>query len=229
MRIFVTAFHICVVDGVFETVDGEDGSQVKFHVLAHLSADAIAQVQNEAKRRIVRAFVKRGLLDSIDGEVMLLARHGGGFSVDASVCIAGAAIRGDDTAGLERLLRYCARPPFAMERLHRMGQEHLPKFHTAHCPKPQSGGAAIRGNQGDLILTPCEFIAKIAALVPPAPPSLLWRLGTELAVPSRNHCHDAHVGDATRCATNRGRPRGPSQHQTFASTLPVGETDRADL
>lgn len=145
-------FHICVVDGVFEAI-GEDGSEVKFHALANLSADAIAQVQNEAKRRIVRAFVKRGLLDSIDGEVMLLARHGGGFSVDASVCIAA-----DDRAGLERLLRYCARPPFAMERLHRKGQDHL----LYHCPKPQSGG-----KQGDLILTPCEFIAKIAALVPP--------------------------------------------------------------
>ncbi|AZP12282.1 IS91 family transposase [Undibacterium parvum] len=149
-------FHICVVDGVFEAVDGDDGDEsgkVTFHALAHLSAEAIAQVQNEAKRRIVRAFVKRGLLDSIDGEVMLLARHGGGFSVDASVCIAA-----DDRAGLERLLRYCARPPFAMERLHRKGQDHL----LYHCPKPQSGG-----KQGDLILTPCEFIAKIAALVPP--------------------------------------------------------------
>jgi DNA-directed RNA polymerase subunit RPC12/RpoP len=145
-------FHICVVDGVFEAI-GEDGSEVTFHALANLSADAIAQVQNEAKRRIVRAFVKRGLLDSIDGEVMLLARHGGGFSVDASVCIAA-----DDRAGLERLLRYCARPPFAMERLHRKGQDHL----LYHCPKPQSGG-----KQGDLIMTPCEFIAKIAALVPP--------------------------------------------------------------
>ncbi len=149
-------FHICVVDGVFEMVDGEDGDEsgkVKFHALAHLSADAIAQVQNDAKRRIVHAFIKRGLLDSIDGEVMLLSRHGGGFSVDASVCIAG-----DDRAGLERLLRYCARPPFTMERLHRKGQDHL----LYHCPKPQSGG-----KQGDLILTLCEFIAKIAALVPP--------------------------------------------------------------
>jgi hypothetical protein len=157
-------FHICVVDGVFEALDGDDGDkscEVTFHALANLSADAIAQVQNEAKRRIVRAFVKRGLLDSIDGEVMLLARHGGGFSVDASVCVAA-----DDRAGLERLLQgyknSCARPPFAMERLHRKGQDHLPNIHTAHCPKPQSGG-----KQGDLIMTPCEFIAKIAALVLP--------------------------------------------------------------
>ena len=34
--------------------------------------------------------------------------HGGGFSVDAGVRIEAA-----DRAGLERLLRYCARPPFA--------------------------------------------------------------------------------------------------------------------
>ena len=33
----------------------------------------------------------------------------GGFSVDTSVCIAA-----QDRAGLERLLRYCARPPFAL-------------------------------------------------------------------------------------------------------------------
>jgi hypothetical protein len=54
-----------------------------------------------------------------------------------------------------------------MERRHPKGQDHLPNIRTAHCPKPQSGKATIRGKQGDLIRTPCEFIAKIAALVPP--------------------------------------------------------------
>jgi hypothetical protein len=34
----------------------------------------------------------------------------GGFSVDASV-----RIEGEDRAGIERLIRYCARPPFALE------------------------------------------------------------------------------------------------------------------
>ncbi len=129
---------------------------------------------------------------------MLLAPHGGGFSVYASVCIAG-----DDRAGLERLLRYCARPPFAMERLHRKGHDHF----LYHCPKPQSGGAAICGKQGDLILPPWEFIAKIAALVPPprthAPPSLLRRIAqpcTEFTVQGRRHCHGTHTGDTGNCS-----------------------------
>jgi hypothetical protein len=38
--------------------------------------------------------------------------HGGGFSLDA-----GVRIEADDRSGLERLLRYCARPVFALERL----------------------------------------------------------------------------------------------------------------
>ena len=38
--------------------------------------------------------------------------HGGGFSVHA-----GVLIDADDRSGLERLLRYCARPAFASERL----------------------------------------------------------------------------------------------------------------
>ena len=38
--------------------------------------------------------------------------HGGGFPVDAEVRIAA-----DERDGLERLLRYCARPAFALERL----------------------------------------------------------------------------------------------------------------
>ena len=46
----------------------------------------------------------------------MLAYGHSGFSVDASVCI-----EEHDRAGLERLLRYCARPPFAMKRLRKQG------------------------------------------------------------------------------------------------------------
>jgi hypothetical protein len=44
---------------------------------------------------------------------MLTWLASGGFSLDASV-----RIHGSDLAGRERLLRYCARPPLALERLH---------------------------------------------------------------------------------------------------------------
>jgi hypothetical protein len=44
---------------------------------------------------------------------MLTWQGAGGFSVDASV-----RIEGEGRAGTERLVRYCARPPLALERLH---------------------------------------------------------------------------------------------------------------
>ena len=78
--------------------------------------------------------------------------HGGGFSLDASVCISGT-----DRAGLERLLRYCARPPFALEHLHPLDADHL----VYRNPKPRSDSPR------DLVLTPLELIDKIAALIPP--------------------------------------------------------------
>jgi hypothetical protein len=43
------------------------------------------------------------------------------------VCIEGA-----DRAGLERLLRYCARPPFALERLEQLAHDQL----VYHFSKP---------------------------------------------------------------------------------------------
>jgi len=46
-----------------------------------------------------------------------VAAHDGGFSLDASV-----RIKGHDRPCLERLLRYCARPPFALERIERIGK-----------------------------------------------------------------------------------------------------------
>ena len=60
---------------------------------------------------ILRAPLGGGVLESFEAKEMLAYRHSG-FSVDTSVCIAA-----HDRAGPERLLRYCARPPFALARL----------------------------------------------------------------------------------------------------------------
>ena len=94
-------FHVCVVDGVFEEVPGD----VIFHPASAIDETAVAQVQATLRSRILRAFVGRGLLESFDAKDMLGYQHSG-FSVDAGVCI-----EAHDRAALERLLRYCARPP----------------------------------------------------------------------------------------------------------------------
>jgi hypothetical protein len=100
----------------------------------------------------LRVFVRRGLLPRDDARAMGQWAHGGGFSVDGSVRIEAA-----DRAGRERLLRYCARPPFALDRLRELDREHLIDDH----PKPGPGGS------GPQLLTPLELLDRIAALVPP--------------------------------------------------------------
>ena len=71
-----------------------------------------AQVQANVRKRLLRAFVARGHIEACDAKDLAArassSSHGGGFSLDAGVRIEAA-----EGAGLERLLRYCARPPFA--------------------------------------------------------------------------------------------------------------------
>jgi hypothetical protein len=77
---------------------------------------------------------------------------GGGFSVNGT-----ARIHENDREGLERLLRYCARPPFALERLKQQPDGSL----IYQLNKPLANG------QKQLKLTSLELIDKLAALVPP--------------------------------------------------------------
>jgi Putative transposase len=109
----ICIFIACIIDGVFEAASAADGTAgVVFHAASGLAAAALLQVQARVRQQVLRACVRRGLLEHGDAEEMGGWDHGGGFSVDASVRIEGA-----DQAGLERLLRYCARPPFALEHL----------------------------------------------------------------------------------------------------------------
>ena len=89
-------FHVCVVDGVFEAVAGEEGvcDGVIFHPATGVYADTVAQVQASLRLPLLRAFVGRGLLEGFEAKEMLAYRHSG-FSVDTSVCIAA-----HDRAGL---------------------------------------------------------------------------------------------------------------------------------
>jgi hypothetical protein len=139
----------CVIDGVFAV--GEDG-QVHFAEAAALTPEDLAAVQQQVRARVLRWFARAGHLDPADARDMARWDHGGGFSLDASV-----RIEGPDRAGLERLLRYCARPPFALERLEQLAHDQL----VYRFPRPQPDGTTQRR------LTPLELIERLAALIPP--------------------------------------------------------------
>jgi hypothetical protein len=98
--------------------------------------------------------------------------NAGGFSLDASVRIAG-----HDHAGRERLLRYCARPPVALERLR------IERVHSARSAGGAGAGTAAAGDiirhvlyppsrptpdgRALLVLSPLEFLTALARLIPP--------------------------------------------------------------
>jgi len=98
--------------------------------------------------------VRQGLLEPEEAQAMRAWEHGGGFSVDATV-----RVEASDRAGLERLLRYCARGPLALERRGR-DPEH-PEVLVYQLPKPTPEGRTA------LALTPLELIDRLAALIPP--------------------------------------------------------------
>jgi len=78
--------------------------------------------------------------------------YGGGFPVDGLVRIAA-----EDRAGREYLLRYRARPQFALERLHELDPEG---------PLYESTKQGAGGN-GPKIVTPLQLVDRLAALVSP--------------------------------------------------------------
>jgi len=95
---------------------------------------------------------------------------GGGFSVDASVGIAA-----DDRPALERLLRYCARPCWASERLTQADDvERL--IYAFDKPRPDGSW--------QLTLTPIELLDRLARFIPPP----------------RRHLHRYHGEFAPRAA-----------------------------
>jgi len=70
---------------------------------------------------------------------------------------AGGSVRIEaaDRAGRERLLRYCARPPVALERLRELDPEHL--LYEGSNPAP--------GGNGPLLLTRVELLDTQTALL----------------------------------------------------------------
>jgi hypothetical protein len=154
-------FHVVVLDGLFS--EEPDGA-VRFDEATHLTADHAPTLERTIQLRVLRLFQRRGLLDEATVEDMLGWNASGGFSLDATV-----RIHGTDRSGRERLLRYCARPPFALERLQieRVAsdperQGHVPVARVLYRPaRPLPGGPDL------LRLSPLDFLQALGRLIPP--------------------------------------------------------------
>jgi hypothetical protein len=92
-----------------------------------------------------------------------------GFNIHA-----GSMVRAGDRDGLERLCRYGSRPPFSLERISILADGRV----AYRLRKPRTNGAT------HLVLTPVQFLGRIAALVPP-PRYPLLRMAGVLAPHSR--------------------------------------------
>ncbi len=118
-----------------------------------------------------------------------------GFNLHASVAVAG-----DDDLGRERLMRYGARPPFALDRLRRLADGRI----AYRIKKLRDGRAKHR------VMTPVELLARLSAIIPPPRYPLLRYAG--VLGPRSRWRRDLAPGprDPEACAkTPRGEASSP--------------------
>jgi hypothetical protein len=171
--------HACVTDGVFVPAAADAGCDAPpaFLPARPITQADLAALTERVRRRVIRWFRMQRLLDAAAATDML-AWENSGFSIDASVRI--TLIDRDVPSyfqSLEHLLRYCARPPFAIERLSvTRGPDGratsvryvLPRHKAANWVGPGRGRKSTQpGANGVVELTPFEFLDRLAALVPP--------------------------------------------------------------
>ena len=182
-------YHVMVLDGVFAR--DADGKAV-FHPAPPPTTDELNAVVRRVHRRSIAWLARHGYVGgtpaestaqtSLDACATIAMQRGAvrtlrdepdaddeagegnwrpipdgavehdGFNLHASVVIAA-----DDDLGRERLMRYGARPPLALDRLRR-----LPGGRLAYRIKQYRDGRAKHR-----VMTPLEFLARLAALVPP--------------------------------------------------------------
>lgn len=136
-------FHLIVADGVF---NGEAG--LEFHK-ACLTQDDITDTQESIQKRVLKYFYKQGFFDK-DEMNKMLSYENSGFLLDAKV-----KIEAWDKDGLERLIRYCARPPFKNENI---------RIHNSlinyRFPKPSHDGKLF------MTIDPLDFLERISHFIP---------------------------------------------------------------
>ena len=142
--------HLVLMDGVF--LPDPDG-KLTFKSIHNLTEYTVSDILNIVRKKTMKLLVKYDYLEQFEADKMLTWKNNGGFSLNAKV-----RIEANNRQGLVKLLSYCARPPFASNRLHRTTS---PDILIYKLKKPTYKG------QTKLILSPLEFVDKIVKLIPP--------------------------------------------------------------
>ncbi len=142
-------FHCIVTDGVFS--EGP-GGEALFHEATGLAEADIESVGEKTRHRSLKWLARHGYLDPEAAEMMRSWPHSGGFSVDGRV-----RLPNGDRGGLERLARYCARPPFSAERLERWDRDTW----VYRLKRP------LASAETSLVLSALALLSRLAATVPP--------------------------------------------------------------
>ena len=165
-------YHCALVDGVLV----KEGDSVRFVSVGKLTDDEVEAVLARIVRRLAPLLRPRdddgaeeppGPLAAAQMEALLPASHATlhepprrkqqsalleGYSLHA-----GVHLHANDREGIERLLCYGARGPLSLDRLGALPDGRL----TYKLRHPLAGGRSM------LVLTPTEFLWKLAVLVPP--------------------------------------------------------------
>ena len=232
-------FHTLAIDGVFE----KTAMGVRFHDAPPPSKDDVSEVARRVRERALPWLRRRGYLDERAAEersnetiepsaldaCTQLAFAGGAYLArpfehkdspdaaferrerrfcaacdrfDVHCAVRIAADDGGRRSARERLVRYCSRPAFALDRI-----ELLPDGRIAYLLKTPRRGRTHR------VMSPMEFMARLAALIPP-PKIPLVRYHGGFAPRSSWRC-------AARDANGRGAcfPRSPTQRWCAASSI----------
>lgn len=170
--------HALLPDGVFARPDGDPDARPRFHALPPPTDAEVSWLCGRLAARVTALLRRRGRLDDEDtsppgdDDLPLLAAlpssrrpivvedaplpplcaRRDGFSLHAATAVAA-----DDRAGLERVARYCARPPLSLDRLSLDGDGRV----RYRMKRRFSDGTA------DIVLSPRDFLLRLCALVPP--------------------------------------------------------------
>ena len=145
--------HAVISDGVFKRAFGPfGGERIDFVPAPPPSEAELVAIMGSLRRKILRRFVKLGMLPWETAEVMLSWAHSG-FSLHTETGIA----KGDREA-LERLLYYCARPAVSTKRLAYKKAEAMAVYEA----KDSRSGRSLC-----LKMPAVDFIGRLARLIPP--------------------------------------------------------------